>query len=181
MKKTFLQIVILTLVLGSCNNPKSNLRVEKVNADTLLESIDNYLNRKIEIEGYIVHVCGVDGMKMKLKTVNEEIIKIVPLDSNLRFDGSFYKQNICVQGIITESKLEKHRIDSLENEKTLLCHIDNTPCKDKEWVENQIRKGVSDSLARRDIQRLNNKMRDTGKDYVSIYTVIAERIIINEE
>jgi hypothetical protein len=178
MKTTSLLTALLTTILLSCNNPKTNQSIEKVNADILLNNIENYSNRKIEIEGYIVHVCGVDGMKMKLKTENGEIIKIVPFDSTLKFDGSYYKKTIRVQGKITESRLVKHLVDSLDKEKTLLCHIDNTPCKDKGWIENQIRKGISDSLSKKDIERLNEKMLKTGKDYISIFTILAEKILI---
>jgi hypothetical protein len=181
MKKTFIIIVLLTGILMSCDSLKTKQRIEKVNADFALNNIENYSNCKIEIEGNIVHVCGVDGKKMKLRTANGEIIKIVPLDSTLRFDRDYYKKSICVQGIITESKLEMQTIDSLEKEKTLLCHIDRNPCKDKKWVENQIKKGISDSLSKRDIETLKEKMLQTGKNYVSIFTIIAENILIKDE
>ena len=181
MKKIFLLTVLLTAVLLSCDYSKTKQGFEKVNADFVLNNIEDYLNCKIEIEGFIIHVCGVDGEKMKLKTANGETIKIVPLDSNLRFDGSYYKKSICVQGEITESRLEIHLIDSLEKEKTLLCHIDRTPCKDKKWIENQIKKGISDSISKRDIETLKEKMLQTGKDYVSVFTIIAENILIIDE
>lgn len=180
MRKIYLLIALLQIMLLSCIT-STNHRIKKVNADLLINNFKKYSNRNIEIEGYIIHICGVDGMKMKLRTEKGEIIKIVPFDSTLKFDKSYYHKTIRIQGKITEYKLEKHIVDSLEKEKTLLCHIDNTPCKDQKWVENQIRNGVSDSLSKKDVERLNKKMQQTGKNYISIYTIIAEKIIIKEE
>lgn len=173
--------VLLIAVLISCDNSEAKQGFEKVNADFVLNNIEDYLDCNIEIEGSIVHVCGVDGEKMKMKTENGEIIKIVSLDPGLRFDRSYNNKTICVQGKITESRLGVHVVDSLEKEKTLLCHIDRTPCKDKKWVENQIKKGISDSLSQRDIETLKEKMAQTGNDYVSIYTIVAGNILILDE
>lgn len=181
MKKASLLTGILIIALLSCNNSKTNHRYERINADILLKNSEKYSNSKIETEGYIVHVCGVDGMKMKLRTDSGEIIKIVPLDSTLRLDKSYYKKTIRVKGELTESRLYKHLVDSLEKERTLLCHIDHTPCKDKEWAENQIKRGVSDSLSQKDIEKLKAKMQKTNKNYVSIFTILAENILILDD
>ena len=179
--KIILAGLMITALLG-CNNLSLGQEIEKVNADLVLSNIANYKNSKIEIHGYIVHVCGVDGKKMKLKTENGEIIKLVSNDSTLKFDSQYHRKNVCVQGKINETRIEKQTIDNFEKEKTLLCHIDKTPCKDKKWVENQIKNGSSDSLSQKDIKALKEKMQKTGKNYVSIFTLVAEKIsIIDEE
>jgi hypothetical protein len=133
------------------------------------------------VEGIVVHVCGVDGRKMKLMTASGAIIKIVPRDSSGSFDTSFYKKMVKVQGIARESRIEKSYVDTMEKEKALLCHIDNTPCRDSTWVSGQRQSGAADSLSKRDIERLRSKMEQTGKSYVSVVTIVAERVEIVEE
>jgi hypothetical protein len=178
MKRIFLLTTLIVLTILSISSQNTN--VEQINADSLTNNIDKYSNKNIEIEGIIVHICGVDGKKMKLKTKGGEIIKIVPSDSTSRFDKVYNQKTVIIQGKITESKLKKLLIDSLGKEKTLLCHIDNSPCKDKEWVENKKSSGVADSLSEKDTERLRVKMLRTGKDYVSVFTMIADKVIIKE-
>ncbi len=121
-----LRILIITLSMGllvCCNSLPSNQEVTKLAADSLIINIDKYCKTKVEIEGVIVHICGVDRKKMKLKTERGAIIKIVPQDSLNSFDKSFFKKKIKVQGIVKESRIEKSYIDKMEKERTLLCHI----------------------------------------------------------
>lgn len=179
MKRILLLTTLIMSTILSINSKNTN--VEKINADSLLNNIEKFSNKNIEIEGKIVHVCGVDGKKMKLKTKGGGIIKIVPSDSTLHFDKIYNQKTVIIQGKITESKLKKLLIDSLGKEKTLLCHIDNSPCKDKEWIENKKNSGVADSLSEKDTERLRIKMLQTGKDYVSVFTMIADKVTIKEE
>lgn len=179
MKRISLLTVLLILTILSINS--QNTTIEKINADSLINNIEKYSKKNIEIEGRIVHVCGVDGKKMKLKTKSGQIIKIGPLDSTLRFNKAYNQKTVIIQGKITEYKLKKLLIESLGKEKTLLCHIDNSPCKDKEWVENKKNSGIADSLSEKDMERLRAKMLETGKDYVSVFTIIADKVIIKEE
>lgn len=181
MKSRILIITILMTLLICCTSIKENQEITKVNADSLIVNIDKYCETKVEIEGVIIHVCGVNRRKMKLKTESGEIIKIVPQDSLDNFDKSFYKKRIKVHGLVKESHFEKSYIDRMEKERTLLCHIDNTPCKDSAWVTRQKNAGVADSLSIRDILKLRKKMEQTQKDYISVITIIAEKYEIIEE
>jgi hypothetical protein len=180
MKIRILVITLLTSLLVCCNNIKSNQKFTKIAADSLIVSIDNFCDSKVEIEGVVVHICGVDGKKMKLKTENGAIIKIVLQDSLDCFDKVFYKKRIKVQGVVKEYRIDKEYISRMENEKTLLCHIDYTPCMDSVWVERQISNGIADSLSNREILKLKRKMEQTKKDYVSVITIIAEKCEIIE-
>jgi hypothetical protein len=63
--------------------------IARISADSVIANIDAYRNRKIEVEGLIIHVCGVDGRRMKLQTDHGAILKIVPADSLAAFDESF--------------------------------------------------------------------------------------------
>lgn len=105
----------------------------------------------------------------------------MPRDSSDSFDRSFYKKIVRVQGIAKESRIERSYVDKMEREKALLCHIDNTPCKDSTWVSAQRKSGAADSLSKRDVERLRSKMEQTGKSYVSVVTLVAERVEIVEE
>jgi len=178
MKHGILIIILFSTVFISCNNVKTNHEVVKLSADSLIANIDKYCNTKVETEGVITHICGVDGKKMKLKTESGEIIKIVPNDSIGSFDTSYYKKKIKVRGIVSESRIEISFIDKMEKEKALLCHIDHTPCKDTAWVNYQIKKGVADTISKQDIEKLKIKLKQIKKKYISVVTIVAEKVEI---
>ena len=179
--KRGLSIIVLAAALSlgcGCGDAQAGPAFAKVPADSLVAHIDKYRDTGVEVEGLVVHVCGVDGRKMKLMTEGGAIIKIVPRDSSGSFDESFHKKMVRVQGIAKESRIERSYVDKLESEKALLCHIDDTPCRDSTWVSGQRASGAADSLSRRDVGRLRSTMARTGKSYVSVVTVVAERVEI---
>ena len=177
--KTGLSIIVLAAALSlGCRDALTSPAFTKVSADSLVAHIDKYRDAGVEVEGLVVHICGVDGRKMKLMTENGAIIKIVPRDSSDSFDKSFYKKTVRVRGIAKESRIESSYVDKMEREKALLCHIDNTPCRDSTWVSGQRESGAADSLSKRDIGRLRSRMEQTGRSYVSVVTIFAERVEI---
>ncbi|WP_372644421.1 hypothetical protein [Ancylomarina sp.] len=150
----------------------------KISLDELIENAEQYENKKVELIGLVVHICGVDGKKMKLKSPSGAIVKIVPNDSNESYDSALKKQVVSVQGVVEISRIEKAEIDKVEKEKTLLCHIDNTPCKDKEWVNNKIESGADVTIVKKDIAKLRKQMETSGKDYVTCICIRAEHVAI---
>ncbi|MFH0896068.1 MAG: hypothetical protein V2A54_16670 [Bacteroidota bacterium] len=179
------QVTIFSLFLFflfSCKSTQTNYTYTQLPADTLIAHIDSYKNKKIETEGIIVHICGVDGKKMKLKTENGQIIKLIPNVKNTIFDESFfYKQKVKVQGLAKESRINKKEIDKAEKDVTLLCHIDNTPCKDTAWVNAQKKKGNAEKISKQDIEKLRAIMSQTGKNYISVVTIVVEKVNIVKE
>jgi hypothetical protein len=63
----------------------------------------------------------------------------------------------------------------------LLCHVDQRPCKDTEWVNAKREAGVADSLSKEDIDTLRQKMEKQGKEYVSIVSIICEQYSVIED
>jgi hypothetical protein len=150
-----------------------------VSADNLIANIDKYVKRKVKIEGYIAHICGFNGKKMKMMSDNGEVIVIIPHDNN-RFDASLSEKRISVYGMVKEERLSKKYIDEQEKERALLCHVDQRPCKDTIWVNAKIEAGVAGSISKKDIEFLRDKMERKGKDYVSIVSIICEEYEVIE-
>lgn len=177
MRNKALTITFSLIILIACNNQETKEQFIQVDSDSLVLNIDTYCNSNIETEGIIAHVCGVDGKKMKLITKSGEVIKIIPRDSRTRFSKSFRNKSIIVKGQVKETRLDTSYISEIEREKTLLCHIDNTPCKDTSWVNGQIEAGTAESKSNQDIMRLKLKMQQKKKNYVSVITIIADECI----
>ena len=170
----YLGIVIL-LVVG-CKNNQSDKTPIKVVADSLVVNIDKYRNSKVEVQGIIVHVCGVDGKKMKLKSESGRIIKIVPEDSTTRFARTFNKKKIKIIGIVEENRIDKATIDRMDQSRTILYHIDKKACTDTAWINRKRKAGVAYKISKAGVEKLRQRMRESGKDYVSVVIVRAEKI-----
>ncbi len=175
--KNFILIPIL-FILASCYQNNEKEEVVFLSADDLISQIDQYNNKNIETEGLAVHICGVKKKKLKLKTDQKQIIKVVYKDSCKTFDKNLAYKFVKVIGRAKESRISTALIDSMEKEGRLLCHIDHTPCMDSAWVEGKIKAGIADSMARKDIAKLRKVMLDTGKDYVSLVTIYADTISV---
>ena len=183
-KKKTLFFIALFFILGiyvvSYGARTSSARITFVPADSLIVNIDNYVNTKIETEGVIAHVCGVDGKKMKLLSENGEVVVIIPNDTT-SFDYSLNKKRIKVYGLVKEDRIDKSYLDEKEEEKVLLCHVDHTPCKDTKWVNAKIEAGVADTLSKQQIEARREKMERKGKGYISIVTIVCEKYEIVAE
>ena len=175
-KKTlfYVSFLMLGVLAASCGNRTLSAQITFVNADSLIVNIDNYVNTKIETEGFVAHVCGVDGKKMKLMSESGEVIVIIPHDTT-SFDYSLNRKRIKVLGLVKEERLSEQYIDEQEKGKTLLCHVDRRPCKDAKWVNAKVEAGVADSLSKKDNDALRQKMEQQGKGYVSIVSIVCEK------
>lgn len=176
MKKTIIFISISLIIVLLLNSSRLVQKTDylKVDADSLIENIAFFNKRLVETQGKIIHVCGVDGKKMKILTLNKKIIRIEPSDPLVRFNDSLYGKMILVRGMVFESRIHGSVIKNYKIEKRLLCHIDYSPCKDSIWVNKKIKSGASDSISAKDIRRLENKMTETQKDYISVITIVAD-------
>ena len=150
-----------------------------VPADSLIMDIDKYAKRKVRTEGMIAHICGVNGRKMKMISDSGEVLVILPHDY-ISFDRSLAGKRISVYGFVFEERLHKDYIDEKENLQSLLCHVDQRPCKDTEWVNAKIAAGVAGSISQKDIDVLRQKLEKQGKEYVSIVSIICEQYSVIE-
>jgi hypothetical protein len=181
MKKGIIILAVLMTSLIFSGYIGKNNGVVIVDADSIVAHIDRYKGKIVKTEGLIVHICGIDGLKMKLKTKGGAYINIVSKDTLVGFNKDFMEKKVKVQGLVKEYRIEKEYIDKMEKEKTLLCHIDYSPCKDSIWVNKQIKSGKSDTLSKNTIDKLKLKLEQSGKNYISVVSIIAEKLEIIEE
>ncbi len=175
MRDFFVPLFMVSFVLLSgCHHSKKADEAVVVNADSLVVNIEKYNNAKVETEGTVIHICGVDKKKLKLKTDDAHIIKVVWQDTSAVFDEKWYKKRVRVKGVVRESRISKEYIERIKQNKTLLCHIDYSACKDSSWVQNKIDAGINSAYSDNQTKLLDEKMRSLNKDYVSVVTIVAE-------
>lgn len=184
VKKTVMKTLILFVLLCSltlAGKSQINCKAKIINADTLIKNISVYNNKHIFTEGNIAHVCGVDGKKMKLKAASGEIIKLVPNDSLNSFGKEFNGKLVRIYGTIKESRIEMPYALKHKDNKSILCHVDNTPCLDSAWVNKHKKTGYADTISSKSTAKLIKKIKDSDNGYYSTATIYVEDISIIEK
>lgn len=180
MRQLPLFLLLTTLIYTSCYMTPKQQVVTPVKADSLIVNIHQFDSKLVETQGTVAHVCGVDFQKIKLKTENGEIIKVVPSDSTETFDKSLTKKRVIIRGIARETKLTRAEIEKTKQESKLLCHVDHKPCKDAEWIQRQEKLGHANTILEREYKKLIAKMQQTGLDHISIVIIQADQIEVIE-
>ncbi len=75
---------------------------------------------KTKKDNEIIHVCPVEGQKMKLLTDHQHILKIIPSVPGKRFNRNWNSKKIRISGTIQETRLSASYINSIERTGTLL-------------------------------------------------------------
>ncbi len=146
-----------------------------VDADSLVAGVEKYAGMRVETCGTIIHVCGVDGKKMKLKTAGDARIRIVPGGAMAGFDkDAFGMKKIMVRGVVMETRIDENHIAKMEEDRSVLCHVDYTPCIDEAWIAELRAAGKADSVSIRATGRLRDKLKMSGKGYYSVVTIVAD-------
>jgi len=179
LEKSALAIMFLA---GAPFIAKGNVTAQKnvkVDADSLIQDIEAYIGKNVEIEGDVIHICPVNGKKIKLKTANGNIIKIIPDGANVtKFDKSLNKQHIHVTGQVSEDRVDRERILQYAKNQTLLCHIDYTRCIDGAWADQMVKSGKAQKYVDDMTKKLTDEMQRTKKNYISVVKITATNIYV---
>lgn len=138
--------------------------------------LEPQLNSRLTLEGEVVHVCPIQGKKMKLKLDDGEIMKVTSTDGTPFEATQWNNKRVRITGKLGDLKLSRKEIADTYADKKLLCHIDHTPCIDTRWVNNRWQDGSGNDILQRDNEALQLKMRQTENNYIQVFTITAEKI-----
>jgi len=172
LKESALATIMLA---GASFIAKGNVPTQKnvkVDADSLIPDIENYIGKTVEIEGDVIHICPVNGKKIKLKTAQGNIIKIVPDGVAFqKFDKSLNKQHVRITGQVAEDRVYRERILQYAKNGILLCHIDYTRCIDGAWIDKMNASGDAAKYIEDMTKKLTDEMQKTKKNYISVVKI----------
>ncbi|MDR0438568.1 MAG: hypothetical protein LBH22_09825 [Bacteroidales bacterium] len=177
-KSALFGVIVMGLISGSVVASNIFGKAKIVDAKDVIEQVEKYIGKFVETEGKIIHVCGVDRKKIRLFVENVGSINIIPENPNTTFDYDLNQKEVVIVGIVKEIRIEKNRIDEMEQNLALLCSIDKEPCIDPDYVERRRRNGTLETDSKRHINGLRETMEKTGKDYISIVTIVAKSVEI---
>jgi len=159
MKKIVFIISIVTLFISCDTSKKKDKDGTKTAIPTLaLADFDakagEFLDKEIQVKGIVDHVCKHGGKKLSL--VNEE--GDVHVESDSRFDDSIVGDEVTINGIVTEFRVDEAYLLKKE-EDHLQSHKDGTDSKD---VYNQ---------KMEKLQYFRDSMKVAKVDHLSYYSM----------
>lgn len=79
-----------------------NTKILIVSIDSVQKNPDKYFDKKIAIQGRVIHTCKVSGKKMFLAGSDEQnLIRVNAGDNISRFDESLQGEIVIVKGVLT--------------------------------------------------------------------------------
>lgn len=112
MIRKFFTIIAVTAILSSCGNTgkkeaasKNTLPGDaaKVEFASLIENPENFINKKISVEGKVVHVCMQSGKKIFITGENPDILLYVQAGEEMpKFPTELLGSKIVVEGTLTK-------------------------------------------------------------------------------
>ena len=167
--KKLAYLFILGLLVAQC--------AKNDNVILSAEGLDANIDKKICVEGIIVHICGVNGNKMKLMLADSTMVMVVPEQQIDSFSRQQWKQKqLRICGMLHGTKLTKQYLDSMYNAQQLLCSIDYKQCTDTAWVSYQWREGNAEKILASGLIKQEKLMNKLGLNYIPLFTLTAESI-----
>ena len=159
-------ISFFTLI--ACNNKQKN---------SYTHYLESEIGKITTLKGEIIHVCPIEGQKMKLQLPDGEVICILPSNGEPFLKKQWDKKKVKISGMLKEKRFMRNTILTNYQDKKLLCHIDYTPCIDTKWIENRQKDGSAERLLERDNELLLGKMQTTKLNYIQVFSLTADEIV----
>ncbi len=176
MKKFLLSSLVLLFLFSAFNlnaSTKNLQKVKKIKLGKFNKEAGNYVNKTIKLEGIVDHVCEHDGKKMFLVDEKSDArVKIVPGENMAAFKQDLIGETVEITGVVKEFRLdedyliemeEKIKADSKEESEMHMGTGEHKGEKEEQSTDEQMEQ----------ITKLRNKLKKSGKEYLSYFSVEA--------
>jgi len=179
MKKILLFSVSLFVLFSvfSVNTVTASLKGDKkIKLADFNQKAGDFVGKTIKLQGIVDHVCEHDGKKMFLVDENSDArIKIVPNEKLAAFKQDLVGETVEVTGVVKEFRLdedyliemeEKLKADSNEESEVHMGDGEHKGKKEERNIDEQLEQ----------INNLRKKLNDSGKEYLSYFSVEASSV-----
>jgi hypothetical protein len=175
MKNFLLSILIFSAILTACTHSKSPTEVPvAVNLNEIGGKAGELTGKLITIEGMVAHVCRESGKRLFL---GEQSFKILATNKLPTFKIEWEGSDIIATGYLKEDRIDEAYLTEWEKE---LEEGAQVRMKEETHTYEAESKGL-DELASNtqldQIKRYREQIAESGKGYVSLYSLLAERIV----
>jgi len=189
MKKIFIGVSVLLLLLYSCNNLKKKSAdgnitgsISELMVDEFQEVAGTYVDQKVMIAGRVTHVCRHGGQRLFITgDTTDQTVRITTGENIPEFDIALEGSLISVTGIVKELIIDETYLAEWEMEvlegtgKEESGHQDGLDEHQKQQAELE----GGDPLA--NIQSLRDEIAASGKDHLSDYWIETIEFAVKEQ
>lgn len=190
MKKWIYSLAILSLALTlpSCSGKKKQVVVQQqtkttsvVLVDEAMDKADALLEKSVEVEGVVTHVCQRSGTKLFLMGSDDQHVLRVNAGKLGKFPKTIDHKRLKVQGVMKESRIDEAYLTHWEEE--VKAETEEKHGHGEEGCESEkAARGEKGNSTQERIanfrKRIESRQAKEGKAYLSFYYVEAEKYTI---
>ncbi|OFX24167.1 MAG: hypothetical protein A2041_03490 [Bacteroidetes bacterium GWA2_31_9b] len=176
MFKKIFGVLAIAVLLYSCGTKQTESTVEKVNVETLMASIDNYIDKDVVVSGTVSHVCAHGGKRLFLIAENPDLaIKVIPTEELGVFNKDVEGSSVNIYGKVKELRIDDAYIANMETE--MKEGVESEAAHTHDGEHNIEHKTVElDSAQIQKITDLRSEVAESGKGYISQYWIECNKI-----
>jgi hypothetical protein len=171
--KFFLIFFITILLLVSCATEKTDQLQEQLDVATITEDAVDYVGKTVSLTGTVVHVCKHGGKRMFIIGEDpEKRFKITAGPDVGTFDIALEGSDVLVTGLLEEQRVDEAYLDNWESELA----ADSKPEVAHEGMEHGEEEGKEEHTqeSNKQIENMRKKLAESGKEYLSFYSLKCE-------
>ncbi|MCK9326963.1 MAG: hypothetical protein M0P69_15835 [Bacteroidales bacterium] len=169
MKISLLPLFIMVIILSSCGNKNRQTDpATTINLDNLEEEAPALVDKLVEIEGTVIHVCRESGKRFFL---GESQFKVLASSNIGRFNVGLEGSDVKVTGYLREERITEQYLNSWEEELQSDALI---PVKEAVHTYEGELTGEPESATStqlKQIQTYRERIAESGKNYLSFYSM----------
>jgi len=187
MKYLLSSVVVVTILLSACNNSdktnnkettKQTVAIDEYIPFVALAEFDSlaekFVGKKIKLSGVVDHVCEHDGKKMFLVDENSEArVKIIPSDNMAAFNQDLIGETVDVTGFVKQFKVDEAFLMEKEEAMKDGLKTEGEGMHNHDGDSNEKSEDNSMNKEKRQLDNLRKMLKESGKDYLSFYSVEA--------
>jgi len=173
MQKILYVLILSALIFISCANEAQEKNSAKLTVAEVTMNASEYVGKSVTVTGTAVHVCRHGGKRLFMIGENpEERFKVTAGTDVGSFDVKLEGSDLLVQGIVEEQRVDEAFLNSWEEE----MNAETKPEVGHEGHEHAEDKEEHDSSQTTKINEMRQKLADSGKEYLSFYSLKCESV-----
>ncbi len=197
MKKYLLILTVIALFATSCDNANKNNESNNINNDVMVvdeittisiadfdEKVGDFVDKKIQLEGIVDHICKHGGQKLFLVSEDSETrIKITPDEEIAAFNAELEGDRLLLVGIVEEQRIDEAYLREWEEEIRAGSDMSDDKGEGKHLGGNVEKGGEGADLDEEleKVNRLRTMLEESGDDHLSFYSVLCTSYDVVED
>jgi len=182
--RRILFIAAIAALFAACNSAAENTEKKNEEAKTemvatnlqeLMATPDNFVDKNLQVEGLVTHVCSHSGKRMFIQNQDGDLkLKITTNEDMAAFDKELEGSNVQVVGTFMEERISEADVDQMEKELREGQEVEAT--HDHEHGDDHEHATADEELQAKidNLNKMREEIKASEKGYISEYWMVCE-------